>query len=106
MTTINTESGVRFPEHPDTELTVSATFLRCGEQLQQVFIGLEPVIVIQPEYDAEEDQVTFVVTACDLDPEGLIRVLDVLRDSAEEMLKQQVEMGLKDEPVSDPETTA
>lgn len=107
------ESGVAFPQHPDTEVSVAGTFIRSGEQLQNLFIGLEPVVVIQPEYDADEDHVTFNIVAVDLDPAGLIEILDILKDGAEAMVAQQREMGLLDDPevidaevVSDTETTA
>lgn len=85
------DSGVAFPDATTADISVQGTFLESGNQLQQLFIGLEPVILIQPEFDAEENEVKFLVTAVDLDPAGLIEVLDVLRDAAEEMVRQQEE---------------
>lgn len=90
---ITAQSGVAFPEHPDTRVAVEATFLESGNQLQQVFIGLQPVLVVQPEYDAEEDQVTFLVTAVDLPPAGLLQVLESLKDGVEEIIRIQEEQG-------------
>lgn len=85
------ESGVAFPDESTAEVSVVATFIESGNQLQQIFLGLEPVLLIQPEYDADENEVKFIVTAVDLDPRGLVDVLDVIRDAAEEMVRQQDE---------------
>lgn len=85
------ESGVAFPEHEDTEISVQATFLESGNQLQHLFIGLEPVILVQPEFDAEANEVTFIVTAVDLDPKGFLEILNLLKDSAEEMVRRDAE---------------
>lgn len=87
------ESGVRFPSAAPggVETQVSATFLESGNQLQQVFIGLQPVLVIQPEYDAETNVVDLVTIAVDLDPAGLVETLEVLLDAAKTMAQQQAE---------------
>ena len=87
------ESGVRFPNAAPggVETQVSATFLESGNQLQQVFIGLQPVLVVQPEYDAETNTVDLVTIACDLDPAGLVETLEVLLDAAKTMAAQQAE---------------
>lgn len=86
------ESGAAFAADTDAEISVEASFLESGNQLQQVFVGLEPVLLIQPEYDADVNQVKFVLTAVDLDPTGLIEVLEVILDAAREMAIQQAEM--------------
>jgi hypothetical protein len=100
---VNTiESGVRFAAHPDTAVEVDSTFLRSeAGQLRTVFVGVEPAVLIQPEYDADSNTVTLILTACDLDPAGLLELLATLADAAEQMVAQQVEMGL----VSPLETT-
>lgn len=87
------ESGVRFPSAAPggVETQVSATFLESGNQLQQVFIGLQPVLVIQPEYDADTNTVDLVTIAVDLDPAGLVETLEVLLDAAKTMATQQAE---------------
>lgn len=87
------ESGVRFPNAAPggVETQVSATFLESGNQLQQVFIGLQPVLVIQPEYDADTNVVDLVTIAVDLDPAGLVETLEVLLDAAKTMAAQQAE---------------
>jgi len=87
------ESGVRFPNAAPggVETQVSATFLESGQQLQQVFIGLQPVLVIQPEYDADTNVVDLVTIAVDLDPAGLVETLEVLLDAAKTMAEQQAE---------------
>ncbi len=86
------DSGVAFPDQaPDADVSVQARFLESGQQLQQVFIGLEPALVVQPEYDAEENEIIFVTTAVDLDPQGLVDVLEVLLDAAKTMAQQQAE---------------
>lgn len=91
MTTV--ESGVAFPDQaPDAEVSVSATFIESGTQLQQLFVGLEPVLIIQPEYDADQNEITFVMTAVDIDAAGLVDLFDVLKHAAEEMVSQQDEM--------------
>lgn len=92
-TPVVVESGVRFPSAAPggVETAVSATFLESGNQLQQVFIGLQPVLVIQPEYDAEENKVDLVTIAVDLDPAGLVETLEVLLDAAKTMAQQQAE---------------
>lgn len=85
------ESGVAFPGETDADIFVQASFIESGNQLQMALIGTEPVILIQPEYDAEANEVTFVVTAVDLDPPGLVEVLEVLLDTARTMAEQQAE---------------
>jgi hypothetical protein len=92
-TPVVVESGVRFPSAAPggVETVVSATFLESGNQLQQVFIGLQPVLVIQPEYDAEKNVVDLVTIAVDLDPAGLVETLEVLLDAAKTMAAQQAE---------------
>lgn len=91
--TMKVESGVRFPHAAPGGVTteVSATFLESGNQLQQVFIGLQPVLVVQPEYDADTNTVDLVTIACDLDPAGLVETLEVLLDAARTMAAQQAE---------------
>lgn len=91
MTDITVESGVAFAGETDAEVFVEATFLQSGNQLQNVFIGLEPVILVVPEYDAEANEVKFVLTVVDLDAQGLVSILDVLLDAAKEMAEQQGE---------------
>jgi hypothetical protein len=89
MTEHTHESGVRFPENPDTQVEVAATFIESGNQMQMAIIGTEPVLLIQPEYNADEDKVTFLLTAVDLDPAGLVQVAEVLLDAANTMAAQQ-----------------
>lgn len=90
-TVVSVESGAAFAQETDAEVTVQAHFMESGNQLQQVFIGLQPVLLMQPEYDADANEVTFVVTAVDLDPTSLVAVLRVMLDAAEEMARQQAE---------------
>lgn len=87
------ESGVQFPNAAPggVQTQVSATFLESGSQLQQVFIGLQPVLVVQPEYDADTNTVDLVTIAVDLDPAGLVETLEVLLDAAKTMAAQQAE---------------
>ena len=91
--TMKVESGVRFPNAAPggVDVQVSATFLESGNQLQQVFIGLQPVLVIQPEYDADTNSVDLVTIAVDLDPAGLVETLEVLLDAAKTMAAEQAE---------------
>lgn len=88
-TPVVVESGAAFPDDTDAEVFVEATFLESGNQLQQVFVGLEPVLLVQPEYDADAHEVKFLVTAVDLNPAGLVEVLELLLDSAKTMVEQE-----------------
>lgn len=85
------QSGVAFPGETGASVSVDATFLEAGDQLQQLFVGLEAVLVIQPEYYADTNEVKFVVTAVDLDTAGLVTVLEVILDAAKEMAQQRAE---------------
>lgn len=97
------ESGVAFAQETDADVSVEATFIESGNQLQHLFIGLEPVLLIVPEYDADVNEVKFLITAVDLDPQGLVDVLDVILDAAKEMVIQQAEMAADAETVGTPE---
>jgi len=83
------ESGVRFPANPDVRTEVAATFIQSGNQMQMAIIGTEPVLLVQPEYDADENAVTLITTAVDLDPAGLVQTLEVMLDAARLMAEQQ-----------------
>lgn len=85
------ESGVRFPELPDSPVAVAATFIESGDQLQMALIGVEPVLLIQPEFEAETGIVTLLATAVDLPPAGLVQVLESLLDGAKSIVDQQAE---------------
>lgn len=85
------ESGVRFPDMPDTLVTIAGNFIASGNQMQMVLVGTEPVLVIQPEYDAEANEVTLITTTVDLPPTGLIHVLEALLDGTREIVRIQEE---------------
>jgi hypothetical protein len=97
MTQHTIESGVAFATEVDAEVFVQATFIESGQQMHMAIIGTEPVLLIQPEYDADANEVNFLVTAVDLDPEGLVEVLDVLLDAAKLMVSQQAEAQAADD---------
>lgn len=86
-----TESGVRFPDLPDTPVEVAGNFIQSGHQMQMALIGSEPVLLVQPEYDAEEGRVTLITTAVDLPPAGLLHVLDVLADGVKTIVQIQAQ---------------
>lgn len=83
------ESGVRFPDMPETPVEVAGNFIQSGNQMQMVLVGTEPVLVVQPEYDAAEDRVTLITTAVDLPPAGLVHVLEALLDGARTIVAVQ-----------------
>lgn len=87
--TLTAESGVRFPDMPETPVEVAGNFITSGTQMQMVLVGTEPVLVVQPEYDAEEDRVTLITTAVDLPPGGLVHVLESLLDGARTIVEIQ-----------------
>lgn len=87
------ESGVRFPDMPDTPVEVAGNFIQSGYQMQMALIGVEPVLLVQPEYDAEEGRVTLITTAVDLPPAGLIHVLESLLDGARTIVRIQEEQA-------------
>lgn len=95
-----TESGVRFPEIPDTKVSMAAQFIESGNQMSMAIIGTEPVLLIQPEFDADANEVTLITTAVDLPPEGLIHVLEALLDGTREIVsiqaQQRAEMAAAD----------
>lgn len=84
------ESGVLFPNAVPGEtpsVAVEATFMTVRDgQLQMALIGPEPVLLVQPNYEAETNEVTFITTAVELNPQGLIDVLHTLLDAAEAMV--------------------
>jgi len=84
-----TESGVRFPDMPDTKVSMAAQFIESGNQMTMAIIGTEPVLLIQPEFDAETNEVTLITTAVDLLPEGLVLVLEALLDGTREIVNIQ-----------------
>ena len=83
--TLAVESGVSFTQHAGTKVQVEATFLESGNQMQMAIIGTEPVILVQPNFDADDNEVTFILTSVDLGPEGLVEVLEILLDAARTM---------------------
>ena len=90
MTTQTVQSGSTFDAlEDDVDVFVEATFIESGSQLQMALIGSEPVLLIQPEYDEDERALKFVLTAVDLDPEGLVEVLELILDTARTMAEGQ-----------------
>lgn len=84
------ESGVRFkgPEGEDIETTVAATFLQVADgQLGHVFVGNEPILVIQPEFDADDMTVTLNLTGVEINPPALVEILETLLDAARTMVE-------------------
>lgn len=79
-------SGVQFPELGETALAVETTFVQSGSQMQMLLVGTEPVLVVQPEYRADEKKVTFVTTAVDLNAEAMLPVLEALVEATREMI--------------------
>jgi len=88
---LTAESGVRFPDHPDTPIEMAGNFITSGNQMQMVLVGTEPVLVVQPEYDAETRRITLITTAVDLPPAGLVQVLEALLDSARTIVEIQAQ---------------
>jgi hypothetical protein len=86
---IEAGSGVRFPDMPDVLVSVAGNFITSGNQMQMAIIGTEPILVVQPEYDAEENEVTLITTAVDLPPAGLVQVLEALLDGTREIVRIQ-----------------
>lgn len=86
-------SGVRFPDLPDTLVTIAGNFITSGNQMQMAIIGTEPILVVQPEYDADENEVTLITTAVDLPPAGLIHVLEAMLDGTREIVRIQEEQA-------------
>lgn len=91
--TLVAESGVRFPESPDTPVEVAGNFIQSGYQMQMALIGTEPVLLVQPEYDAEEGKVTLITTSVDLPPAGLVLVLEALLDGARTIVEVQAQQA-------------
>lgn len=91
--TLVVESGVRFPDTPDIPIEVAGNFITSGNQMQLALIGTEPVLLVQPEYDAEEGKVTLITTAVDLDAVGLVHVLEALLDSARTIVEVQAQQA-------------
>lgn len=89
------ESGVRFPDLPETPVEVAGNFITSGTQMQMVLVGTEPVLVVQPEYDADEGKVTLITTAVDLPPGGLVHVLEALLDGARTISEVQEQQALE-----------
>ena len=87
--TLVAESGVRFPETPNTPVEVAGNFIQSGHQMQMALIGTEPVLLVQPEYDAETKSITLITTAVDLPPRGLVLVLEALLDGARTIAEVQ-----------------
>lgn len=99
MTEISTEAKT---SAEGIQYSVDFTFIESGNQLQTAFIGLHPALLVEPQVDPDlPNEVVFVVTGVDLDPKSLLEILEVLKEGAEEALRQQVEMGLVDEEQSD-----
>jgi len=94
-TYVATGSGPRFADHPNIMTEVAGTFIESGNQMQMVLIGHEPVIVVQPEYDADENKITLVLTTVDLPPQGLVEVLEALLDATREIAAQQQELEVE-----------
>lgn len=89
------ESGVRFPDLPDIPVEVAGNFITSGTQMQMVLVGSEPVLVVQPEFDAEEGRVTLITTAVDLPPAGLVHVLEALLDGARTIVQIQEDQAVE-----------
>lgn len=86
-------SGVRFPDTPETPVEVAGNFVTSGNQMQTLMVGTEPVLVVQPEYDADEGVVTLITTTVDLPPRGLVQVLEALLDGARTIVEIQDEQA-------------
>lgn len=84
-----TTSGVAFASDPDVTVEVQGTFMESGNQLHQVFIGLEPVLLVQPEFDADERALTLLLTTVDLPPRQILEVLEKLTDAVKEIVSIQ-----------------
>lgn len=89
---VEIDSGPYFPDLAGVGMEVATTFMRSGSQMQMLLVGTEPVLVVQPEYSAENDKVTFVITAVDLNAEGMLPVLRALTEATEEMISQVEQM--------------
>lgn len=94
---VSVESGVRFTGLEDYTVEVNGTFIESGNQMQMAIIGTEPVLLVQPNFDADRNHVTLLVTAVDLPPQGLVEVLAVLTDGAKMVVDQQAEMALAED---------
>jgi len=82
-------SGVRFPDMPSTLVNVAGNFMQSGNQMHMAIIGTEPILLVQPEYDADLNEVTLITTAVDLPPAGLVHVLEALLDGTREIVRIQ-----------------
>ena len=69
------------------DFSVEANFMESGNFLRQVFIGLEPVVLIQPEINPEQTEAKLIVTAVDTSPEAFLELLEILLDAAREMVE-------------------
>lgn len=69
--------------------TVEANLMQSGNFLSQVFIGLEPVVLVQPEVNPERTEAKLILTAVDTSPEALVELFEVLLDAAREIVAGQ-----------------
>lgn len=72
------------PEVEAQNISVSVTLMDSGQQLQHVFIGLEPALLIQSEYHSDDDRIIFFVTGVDLSPKDLGDLADLLKEASQE----------------------
>lgn len=70
---------VEIAENDDREVHVNATLTFSDQQrisLRTVHLGLSPSVYIEPV--VTDDAISFEVTSCDLDQEGLAEVLELI----------------------------
>lgn len=63
-------------------ITVDITLLESGHQLQNVFIGFEPALLVRGEWDPNEHRLIFRTTVVDLSPGDIVDLCHLLVDAA------------------------
>lgn len=72
------------PEVDAQNISVNITLIDSGHQLQHVFIGLEPALLVQSEYHPDDDRLVFLVTGVDLSPADLGDLANLLKEASED----------------------
>ena len=72
------------PEVEAQNISVNVTLMDSGHQLQHVFIGLEPALLVQSEYHEDENRLVFLVTGVDLSPGDLGDLADLLKQASQD----------------------
>lgn len=83
------EKTIAVADEVEPDVRIQITLIESGTQLQTLFLGLTPMLVIEPHLDEDENTLTFSARAVDLDAQGLYEVLEVMLEG----VKQAIEEG-------------